>query len=105
MARPAEANIDRLSEEEKENPLQVLHNFCDAYHLQEVRNILWEWLVTALGKTHSIYDEAKERSNLTFFYENIEELIEAVYLLHQQQPPAKPAASPRKGKVARDKQA
>jgi hypothetical protein len=93
IERPAEADIDRLSKEKKDNPLLVLQEFCDSYHLHEVRKALWDWLVTALGKNNSIYDEAKERSNLFFFYENMEELIEAVYLLHQQQnaPARKPA--------------
>jgi hypothetical protein len=96
IARPVEADIERLSKEKRENPAQVLHEFCDSYHLHEVRKTLWDWLVTALGKTHSIYDDAKERSNLFFFYENVEELMEAVYLLHQQQETPKPAARPKK---------
>ena len=96
IPRPVEADIDRLSKEKKGNPLIVLHDFCDAYHLHEVRKTLWDWLVTALGKPHSIYDEAKERSNLFFFYENMEELIEAVYLLHQQQEAPKPTSRTKK---------
>lgn len=102
IARPVEADIDRLSKEAKENPLMVLYDFCDAYHLHEVRKTLWDWLVTALGKTHSLYDDAKERSNLCFFYENMEELMEAIYLLHQQQGTPKPA--PRTKKDPGDKQ-
>ena len=100
ITRPAEADIDRLDQDKKDNPLLVLHEFCDSYHLQEVRKTLWEWLVTALGKNHSIYDEAKERSNLFFFYENMEELIEAVYLLHQQKDAPKPTARNNKSKGA-----
>jgi hypothetical protein len=76
---------DRLNKEEKQNPLPVLQDFCDSYHLHEVKQILWDWLVTALGKSHSIYDEGKERSNLFFFYEKVETLIEAVYILHEKQ--------------------
>ena len=88
---------ERLNKEEKQNPLPVLHDFCDSYHLHEVKQILWNWLVTALGKSHSIYDEGKERSNLFFFYEKIETLIEAVYILDQKQEKEKEKSSKRQG--------
>lgn len=78
------------------NPLAVIAEFCDNYHLSEAQDILWEWLVTALGKSPSLYDTGKERSNLFFFYENIEEILQAVYALNSQRvsnktPAPKPA--------------
>lgn len=66
------------------NPLAVIAEFCENYHLPEAQDMLWEWLVTALGKSPSLYDTGKERSNLFFFYENIEEILKAVYALNAQ---------------------
>lgn len=71
------------------NPLGVIGEFCDNYHLPEAQDMLWEWLVTALGKSPSLYDHGKERSNLFFFYENIDGLLEAIYTLNAQRTPGK----------------
>jgi hypothetical protein len=90
IARPIK---ERLNNEEKLHPQAVLSNFCDNYHLHEVKQILWDWLVTAMGKPHSTYDEGKERSNLLFFYENIETLVEAVYTINTQQEKTKAASN------------
>ncbi len=79
------------------NPLGVMAEFCENYHLPEAQDMLWEWLVTAVSKSPSLYDHGKERSNLFFFYENIEELLEAVYVLNSQRTPSKtppPKAAP-----------
>ncbi|WP_276480213.1 hypothetical protein [Paraflavitalea pollutisoli] len=72
------------------SPLGVIGEFCDNYHLPEAQDMLWEWLVTALGKSPSQYDQGKERSNLFFFYENIDGLLEAIYILNAQRTPGKP---------------
>lgn len=77
----------QLGREEKANPLLVVHDFCNGYHFHEVKQILWDWLVTAMSKNHSIYDVGKERSNLIFFYEKLSALVEAAYLIHQKQQP------------------
>ena len=90
IARPAK---ERLKKEEKLHPLPVLADFCDSYHLHEVKQILWDWLVTALGKSHSIYDEGKERSNLFFFYEKVDAVMEAIYQLNTQQEKVKASRS------------
>ncbi|MDF2193679.1 hypothetical protein [Paraflavitalea sp. CAU 1676] len=67
------------------HPMVVFAKFCDNYQLQEAKDILWEWLVTALGKSPSLYDEGSERSHLFFFYENMEALIEAVHTIQAKQ--------------------
>jgi len=92
-ARPAAAK--QSPQEYIVNPQAVFAKFCDNYQKKEAKEILWEWLVTALGKSPSLYDQGLERSNLFFFYENIEGLLDAVYALHTKQdktPP--PAAKP-----------
>lgn len=78
--------------EKTEDPNQVIKNFCTSYHQHEVKNMLWEWLVTAISRTHSIYDDGKERSSLFLLYENIMLLVDAAYTVHQQTPAPNPTA-------------
>lgn len=78
------------------SPQLILREFCKDYHLHEVKEMLWEWLTTALSKQHTIYDVGKERSNLIFFYEKISVLVEAVYQLQ----PAKKTTRNQKTKNA-----
>lgn len=74
------------------SPHLILREFCKDYHLHEVKEMLWEWLTTALSKQHTIYDTGRERSNLIFFYEKIIALVEAVYRL---QPAQKTTGKPK----------
>jgi hypothetical protein len=67
----------RLTEEEKQNPYVVVEEFYTCFHLQDMREILWDWLVAALSCEHSAYNTGYARSNLIFIYEKLESLIEA----------------------------
>ncbi len=75
----------RLTEEDRQNLFVVLDNFFSCYSLQDVREMLWDWLVTALASDSSNYDNGTDRSNLIFLYENLETLVEAAYLLMKKQ--------------------
>ncbi|NII25160.1 hypothetical protein HB364_08720 [Pseudoflavitalea sp. X16] len=72
-----------LSEEEQKQPVKVLDAFFDCYHLKDLREVLWDWLVAALGTDSGIYDRGRERSNLIFLYKQIELLYEAAYVIHK----------------------
>jgi hypothetical protein len=71
----------RLNEEERQNPLIVINEFFQCYHLNDVRDILWNWVVEVLSSSGSISSEALERCNHIYFYEKIEMLIEAILVL------------------------
>jgi hypothetical protein len=73
----------RLNEEERNDPLLVINDFFECYHLNDVRDLFWKWLVEVLSSSGSISSEALERGNHIFFYEKIEALIEACYLLRK----------------------
>jgi len=75
----------RLSEDERRQPLHVLNEFFDCYHLNDLREVLWDWLLAALGTDNGTYDRGKDRSNLIFLYQQIELLFEASYLIHTEQ--------------------
>ncbi|MBO9199528.1 MULTISPECIES: hypothetical protein [Niastella] len=71
----------RLSEEHLNNPPLVFDDFFQCYHLNETREILWQWLTAIISSPGSISNEPLERSNHIYFYEKIEELIEAAFVL------------------------
>jgi hypothetical protein len=75
------AQVVRLSKEEQQQPIDVIACFFDCYHLKDFREMLWDWLLAALGTDSGIYDKGRERSNLIFFYQKMETLVEAAYLL------------------------
>jgi len=71
----------RLTKEQKSDPLPVLDDFFECYHLNEVRQTLWEWLTEVLSSQRSIATEPHERNNYIYFYEKIEGVIEAVFVI------------------------
>lgn len=73
----------RLKEEEKKNPHLVIKEFYSWFDLQDMREILWDWLVAALSSESSTYNTGHARSNLIFIYEKTELLIEATYELNK----------------------
>jgi hypothetical protein len=71
----------RLNKEQRTSPLLVLDEFFQCYHLNETRQIFWDWLTEVVSSPHSISNDPHERSNHMYFYEKMEELIEAAYII------------------------
>ena len=71
----------RLTKEQKQDPLLVLDDFFECYHLNEVRETFWEWLSEVVSSTRSISSESNDRSNHFYFYEKIEGVIEAAFII------------------------
>jgi hypothetical protein len=74
----------RLSETEKNNPFLVIDDFFQCYHLNEVREMLWNWLVEVLSSAHGISCDPHERNNQIYFYEKLEALVEAARVMQKQ---------------------
>ena len=74
----------KLSKEEIENPYQVIHAFFDYAHLPQIREHLWEWLKLTVSGNYN-KESCRERTNLLYFYEKIEQLVEAVHIIHRRQ--------------------
>ena len=79
---PAELEPRKLTKEQIVNPIEVLHNFFDFVHLPEAREHLWELLKTTLTGNYCKTLTRSERSNLIYFYEQLEKLLEASHLIH-----------------------
>lgn len=73
----------RLSEEERANPQVIIEQFFESYHLQEVRETLWSWMVEIVSSSRSIAQEGRQRNDHIYFYEKIETLVEAAFLINQ----------------------
>jgi len=71
----------RLTKEQRRDPLPVLDDFFECYHLNEVRQTLWEWLTEVLSSQRSVAIEPLDRNNHIYFYEKIEGVIEAVFVI------------------------
>ena len=73
----------RLTEEERRDPYIVLEDFFSNFHLQDIREMLWDWLVAAMSSESTQYSTGYARSNLVFVYEKLELLIEAAHGIHK----------------------
>jgi len=73
----------RLTEAQKDNLISVFEHFFECYHLNEVRQILWEWLVEIISSNNSISNDGSERNNHIYFYEKVEQLVEACFILQR----------------------
>jgi hypothetical protein len=71
----------RLTEEQQQEPLKVIHNFFSDFHLHECREILGEMLECALIGDNPQFQEAGQRSAIYTFIERLEELIEVAYVI------------------------
>jgi hypothetical protein len=70
----------RLSQEQKQAPVLAIEDFFECFHLNEVREILWNWMVEIISSPHGISHDNHERNNHLYFYEKIEMLVEAAYI-------------------------
>ena len=75
----------RLSRDERENPYLVLHEFFECYHLNDGRELLWKWFAEVITSDGVISDSARGRSDSLLFYQKVEALIEANYLIVSRQ--------------------
>jgi hypothetical protein len=63
--------------EDKPDHYSILQDFFTCFHLQDIREIFWDWLVAALSTESGAYSTGYARSNLIFVYERLLLLVEA----------------------------
>jgi len=73
----------KLSAEEIAHPGQVIEDFFDYANLQQVRGYLWEIFKTMVTCSYPGL-KRREMANLVYFYEQIEKLMEAIHVMHDQ---------------------
>lgn len=67
------------------DPLMAVHRFCKLYDLPALRADLWNWLSEMLSSAETSFDDAGRRADLLLLYEKLQGLLEAVYLINEQQ--------------------
>jgi len=75
----------RLTPPQTQNPTLVLTDFFECYHLNEVREIMWQWLTDAVSSPNSHSSDHHERNNYMFFYEKMEALVEATWIMNRRE--------------------
>ena len=79
---PYELKPRHLSKEEAADPMQVVHDFFSYGHIPEIREQLWELLKTTVTGNYSKILTRQERSDMVYFYERLQKVIEAIHILH-----------------------
>jgi hypothetical protein len=79
----------KMNREEMENPMLVIHDFFSYSHLPAIREQLWELLRTTVSGNFCKSLTRRERSDMLFFYEKLEKVIEAIHVLSVQNPQVK----------------
>ncbi len=71
----------KLSKQEMKDPYLVIEDFFNYAHLPQVREKLWQWFETTVTGNFSKQLSGRERSNMVFFYKQIEKLVEAAHII------------------------
>lgn len=72
-----------LSAVERINPYRFIRNFFKTYSIDQYRNFLYEWLETGLSV--NAVDESMEACEIIYFYENMQQLYEAAWIIRQRE--------------------
>jgi len=72
---------EEVDEQMKEAPKVVIENFFDLVHLHEVKEILGEIKEQLIKRSFSYKKGSIQYSNTLYFFERLEQLIDAVHLL------------------------
>jgi hypothetical protein len=73
-----------LTREELADPYSVIDDFFSCYHLPQVRQEHKELLRTLVTGRYNHSLDRKERSDLVYYHERLEKVIEAIHIIHEQ---------------------
>lgn len=79
----AEFRPRKLSAEEIAHPDQVVEDFFDYANMPQVRGFLWEIFKTMVSCSYPGL-KRREKASLIYFYEQVEKLLEAIHVMHDQ---------------------
>jgi hypothetical protein len=71
----------KLTGQEAEHPEMVIDEFFEFANLSEVRWYMWEMMTAMVTGTYNQLKK-RERSNLLYFYERVEKLIEGIHVMY-----------------------
>ena len=73
----------RLIDEWKNDPFLCIEDFCGTHALYEIRQTFADWFEAALIANQTDYNAIKNLYCLQIFYNDLESLIEAIYLINK----------------------
>ena len=74
-----------LTEQEQKNPLMVLAEFVEDFSLPSVQQVFSTMVEICLTTENYIYNQSRARDDLLYVFKHLNRLLEAAYLLIQQQ--------------------
>lgn len=75
--------IHKLTPPQTQNPALVFYELFDYASLPMLKDHLWQWLkLTVTGGYNKKYFDFRERENILTFYEHLEKLLEASYIIY-----------------------
>lgn len=78
--------IQKLSPHQTENPALVFYELFDYASLPMLKDHLWQWLkLTVTGGYTKKYFNYRERESILVLYEHLEKLLEASYIIYNDQ--------------------
>ncbi|MHA4807910.1 hypothetical protein ACX0G9_07380 [Flavitalea flava] len=87
-----------LSGKERKDPFLVIERFFSDYRLHECRHYLWAMVEACLTTDNTGFSDPDERGGLLLRYKDLEELLEAAFLLLKHRPvhrPVRTVATPK----------
>ena len=80
---PNHETFRRLRPELTEQPQQMISEFCDQFDLADSRAMLWRMTLAFFGAEECDGLDRHQRSQYLFFYQQLEALLEATYLMDE----------------------
>lgn len=74
----------KLTKKQRRNPRRVFRDFFLDFHLVDIRKILWDWMTAAVTCDREPFNEPGGRNDVLYFYERLEILLEAAYLIYEE---------------------
>lgn len=74
-------NESTISEDDLQNSYKAISIFLSNFSLAEIKKISWDLLIFALGSEDANGLSHHERSNMLFFYEQINKVCEALVII------------------------
>ncbi|MCX6317285.1 MAG: hypothetical protein NTW29_08340 [Bacteroidetes bacterium] len=74
--------IRYLKPDEIENPYLVIERLFANTHLPALREALWQWLRITITGTYSL-EESLQQANLIHLYEEMERVLEAMWVMRE----------------------
>ena len=65
------------------HPKKMIADFCSTFEFKECRDMLWRMIFTFFSAEESDALNRHERNDYLFFYQQLEALLEAAFLMHE----------------------